>query len=298
MKRFILPLFILFFVSTSAQQWLEPSASWTYQLSNTIGGGFVSTFIEKDSLINGQLCQKIAFRTAIPNTFPSLPNNYFTYQSNDSIFILSDNTFSLIIRRNMNIGDTLFLKRPSVDTAICQATSLYYRYRLDSIALYPKSDAPLNAYYFSRADTFKQWSAHNIYFVEKIGFNCLPYPFTPVCVFDGDHFDLCNYGDSTISGFWMNPNIKACETVGIEETKTNQAVYSISPNPSSSAFIITVDKFNGTQIEVGLYNVEGQKVKTIHINKQQTNVDGSDLPEGIYFLKSENSSPSKVMVLH
>jgi len=298
MKRLILPVFLLIAFSVNAQKWLSSTAKWSYSHYNNFGGGFyeenTTANVLGDTIIGGQLCQVIQWNGA--NLFP--PANYYTYQVNDSIFFLLDNAFVLAFRTKMNIGDTLFLKRPSVDTAICQATNLYYRYRLDSIATYPKSVAPLNAYYFSRADTFKQWAGTNICFVEKIGFNCLPYPYVPACIFDGSNFDLCNYGDSTISGFWMNPNIKACETVGIKEPKSNQVVYSISPNPVSSVFTITIDKFTSTSIEVGLYNMEGQMVKSILMDKKQANIDCSNLSEGLYFLKGKNFEPSKVMVLH
>lgn len=299
MKRLILSFFILFFGSTYGQNWLEPSARWNYSVYWFTPSGSVTVQLDKDTIVEQHFCQVLRLKNHNILLSKTYPDALYTYAENDTIYYYVGNKFRPTIDFNAKLGDTVKLfTKDLIPSDTCYTSDSLQIYLFDSIFQTAVDTFMLKTFRCRKVDIVSGTSEPNWFiFSEKIGFWDYPYPII-TCNTDPALPTLCNYGDSTISGFWMKPNIKACETVGIDETKTIQDAFFISPNPTSSAFTITVDKFKETPIEVGLFNKEGQKVKTIHINKQQTNVDGSDLPEGLYFLEGDNFIPAKVMVLH
>lgn len=299
MKRLILPLFIFHFCSTYGQHWLEPTARWNYSVYWFTPSGSVTVQIDKDTIIEQHHCQVLRLKNHSIVLSKTYPDVLYTYVENDTINYYVDYKFRPTIDLNAKLGDTLKLfTKDLIPSDTCYTSDSLQIYLVDSIFQTAVDTFNLKTFRCRKVDIVLGMSEPNQFiFSEKIGFWNYPYPIIG-CNTDPVFPALCNYGDSTISGFWMFPNIKTCEAVGIEELSSKQVVFSISPNPSSSTFTLEIDKFSGNPFEVLLVNMQGQKVKTIHIDKPKTDISCVDLPEGIYFLKSENSTPSKVMVLH
>lgn len=78
----------------------------------------------------------------------------------------------------------------------------------------------------------------------------------------------------------------SCITTEIS-TENNLANENISvfPNPSNGHFQLNIDNFNSQKINLEIFNAIGERVYTSSITKQQNEIDLSNLPEGIYFVK-------------
>jgi len=70
------------------------------------------------------------------------------------------------------------------------------------------------------------------------------------------------------------------------ETKNQQKNVSIYPNPTKGPLSIKAEK--NTKAEI--YSPEGKLLKTISIQKGINNTDISELPKGIYIIKTETES--------
>jgi len=132
--------------------------------------------------------------------------------------------------------------------------------------------------------------------------NCLdPSP----CIDAGiKNFDFnsvtCNAPDYDFEG-----NVRPLDVtydIGADESKiltgitevpsTNESHMSVFPNPSSGAANIQYSTYSIQYTKVELYSADGVKVKTLFTGKQPAgehtmNVDLSDLPDGIYFIRMQ-----------
>ena len=110
-------------------------------------------------------------------------------------------------------------------------------------------------------------------------------------------------GFATSTAHWVMLN---SDVVGIEEIKNNLFDFSIHPNPLSEKAICTFKVQDRSEITLGLYNLQGEKVQSI-LNKSYTHgeyseeIEFKDLPSGLYFLTlltSENKIERIKIVKH
>ena len=78
-----------------------------------------------------------------------------------------------------------------------------------------------------------------------------------------------------------------CPTTGISNFPSTNTV-SIYPNPTQSSFTIQ-NQFTGTKL-CSIYNVSGQKIKTLILKEMENTVDVIELPNGVYIVKVENNN--------
>ncbi|MDR6547662.1 hypothetical protein J2810_003747 [Chryseobacterium rhizosphaerae] len=70
------------------------------------------------------------------------------------------------------------------------------------------------------------------------------------------------------------------------EVKSSKKEISIYPNPTSGPLSIKTEKATDAQV----YGMDGKLVKTLPITKGINNIDISELPKGIYFIKTSTES--------
>ena len=76
--------------------------------------------------------------------------------------------------------------------------------------------------------------------------------------------------------------ITQASNVGIDEINSDNNAINIYPNPATDN--ITIESSHKATIEI--YNLQGQSIKSLAINEGKTNIDVSEIPKGIYFIKS------------
>ena len=93
-------------------------------------------------------------------------------------------------------------------------------------------------------------------------------------------------GSFTANGLSAIKEMEAAST-GVTSLLNDQSVF-IFPNPATSAVNIIINGKIPDGIQAGLYNLQGQKMITIDIRQQQTQLDISNLQQGIYLIKVES----------
>jgi uncharacterized protein YxjI len=72
--------------------------------------------------------------------------------------------------------------------------------------------------------------------------------------------------------------------------------FQIYPNPALNYFVIEADDFSKHEY-IDMYNCVGQKLMQIKLLSKRTTINISDLPAGIYFIRSSNYSQSKRLII-
>jgi hypothetical protein len=116
MKIFLLSFFIIYGSSLKAQVWIDSGAVWHYHFSSPWTVGYNKLVYTKDTLINGQLCQKITregytfMYDSDPNIFYQFPSTpaepEYTFVSNDTVFYLADDGFRILCDFGAQVGET------------------------------------------------------------------------------------------------------------------------------------------------------------------------------------------------
>ena len=198
--QYLIVLLALFFcLDGFAQKWALPSSKWRYIRYDMYGGRDSITWsVEKDTVVQGTNCKKIS----------SPLNVIYSYLS----------------------GDTVYIMRPIVlGTSPSNFFLPYYflgAHQGDHIVMYniddgcsPEPDDVVDSIQtlYMGGDTFNAfWLSRNGYstgyrYIDRIGgySNSLSYPdnyiYPHYNCFDEVNYSFCNYGDSTIPGFWLFP---------------------------------------------------------------------------------------------
>jgi hypothetical protein len=104
---------------------------------------------------------------------------------------------------------------------------------------------------------------------------------------------ICNYLASSNGTVEIHDNATGCNSreeveascgFGIHENSTSGNLFTIFPNPGLTQITIETSAINH-QSQLSIFNMNGQKILTCRITKQQMPVDISGLSQGVYFVK-------------
>lgn len=191
------------------------------------------------------------------------------YQNGDIITVNSDYGVTLLLGKlgvHNNSTDTLdiYVKRIVISTVENSANSFCWGACFDtSINISPVSvliNAGETDLYGFMAEYFNQNTSLPI-----------PYGTSTICY---SFFDPRNVNDSA----WIYINF----TVGNESVEElNQISGKVYPNPASD--FIYVESNASQNSEIAIYNITGQLVKTVPVTSEKTQINISELQNGIYF---------------
>ena len=89
----------------------------------------------------------------------------------------------------------------------------------------------------------------------------------------------CNENDSVSRATFLSDPSLCCYGAGIQETDISDS-FSIYPNPTNNAFIISMNKFE--KMNYIVFDITGKQVLNNNLYTSQTEVNTSALPEGLY----------------
>ncbi|HRN93840.1 MAG TPA: T9SS type A sorting domain-containing protein [Chitinophagales bacterium] len=276
-KVIVLTLLVIAASGMEAQKWAHSSSIWKIQEVWFFGSEMFTDFynisIEKDTVVLGETCKKLS-------------NGFVTFERNDTVFALYNDTFRSVMYFNAQVGDTVaifdYLREviwylPSDESA---DTVWAVISKIDSIDVGNKYLKDFSLRILSPSYILID-SMYPYSYGESSGGGLVFTRFYYNFMYDHAYIGTCNYGDSTIQNFWIYDRL--CETeVGISEN--SELNISIYPNPAHSQINIASPYFDIAT--VGFYSLHGQR-KNIGIdnnNSKESQIDISSFPAGVYFL--------------
>lgn len=202
-KLFIILFSVIFFSQGYAQKWALPSSKWKYIVYGMYGGRDSITWaVEKDTLVQGTNCKKITSSSAPTDVI-------YSYLSGDTVYIMRPFVFGLSPSNfflpyyffGAHAGDHIVMY--NIDDG-CGAEPDDV---VDSVQTIYMGGDTFNAFWLSRNGYTTGYR-----YIERIGgySNSFSYPdnyiYPHYNCFDEVNYRLCNYGDSTIAGFWLFPS--------------------------------------------------------------------------------------------
>lgn len=290
-------------------RWLDSASAWHCTYTESFNIGYQKNTYVKDTIIDNKNCQMInrfqesKLQTG-PNTFLysgviPLPN-YYTYQSNDSVFVADNGAFYFAFKRNATIGEiwnlgehTNFMTN-SIETAFVKVDTIisndYDGIILDDIYVYAcKADGTPIENSFPSSDTlvfsklthvnakfgsFGGFESFRNYFVTGIMDESLP---VYLLCFESSNFDFYQFN------FAQDSDCYNGIYAGISENES--ARFTVFPNPASIE--ITISNLPNASKMV-LFDQQMKK----NVEQEAINSEGKislmDLKDGLYFVQILN----------
>ncbi len=286
MKKSLLFLICCFSLFVSkAQNWALPSSKWLCNYSWMSPIYSFSIAVEKDTVIENINCKQIGHIEPL-----------YTYEQNDTVYFYIGGHFHPTYYFSAHIGDTV---STYLNPIFCFTDTLLRAVvtRIDSVVL---SNQILRSFHcnfvldsagltINYPDTFV--------YTEKIGSNYIYPYFFYNCIVDPESYGTCDYGDSTITGFYVGL-IQGCQTA-ITTLPSAAATFTIYPNPATNQLNISIDE-SLTGAQLNIYNVTGSLVQSAQLQIANSKFEIQNLPNGVYVAvvttpKSPNGDFNTVM---
>src|ERR1043165_1844818 len=224
---FLVYCFILFLAK--AQDWALPSSSWlctTYdwQLQTV----HYTMKVEKDTTLLGIPCKKLRRYDG----YSLYTDVTYTYLANDTVFFHLYGAFRPTYYFNAHVGDTIsYFDSPN--THWCADSIVKARiFAIDTILVSGQELRSFHSVVFPNPGGNGHAYPDTLVYTEKIGCHYIYPIFTHSCVSDETLDNICDYGDSTIAGFYAGLN-QGCLT-GIKKIEAANELLHIIPNPATS----------------------------------------------------------------
>lgn len=304
MKYTLTLLVLLNFINVFGQtEWAPIGATW--HVSKREGNmppneGYVLWEVTKDTTIlnkSAREIQKTYFHSNGQDT--SYLKSEYTYEENDTVYILKDNQFHMLYNFNSVVGDkwTIYGKDSICEYFCCDGNPNPNNGTVivDSIKTVVINNITLKAIYTS-PDSLSPWHYYGV-IIEKIGCLWTMLPEAINCAVDaiGEHGVLRCYKDSDIeykSKYLINSNydcnrlINYTSSVVIDYDNTV-----IFPNPANE--YINISTANTTNASIGkhyeIIDIQGSILMRKPISNK---IYVGNLNTGVYFLKlNKNKKP-------
>jgi len=109
--------------------------------------------------------------------------------------------------------------------------------------------------------------------------------------------DEINYMKNWISGrlIWMDDNLQGiCLATVLSENTANNSDLMIYPNPASTSIQLHLTNHSSTHsTTISIFNLLGEKVKEEKVTDQEVTINVSELPAGMYVVRTENKMAGK-----
>lgn len=216
-------------------------------------------------------------------------HGYIREDSSKKIFYRNSSGYEgLIYDFSANIGDTVYIK----NTNILDTTVQMVVYNIDSIFIYNKYLKRIILNHDSINPQYDEIWIDRIGSMNGILHSCRNAYFYPGLCYEL----LCYSENDTLK--YLNPNYSSCYyiQVGIDEYSQNSIKCSIYPNPVISSSTIQLENPNGQKCLMEIYNVIGEKIKTLTFEKNiEVIINKYDYVSGLYIYKIETKSSNTIL---
>lgn len=288
-------VFITFY--SNAQVWIDSGAVWHYDYSDIGYGGFVKYTYEKDTLIMDHLCQKITHSTftfyfdiqgILHYMGETIWATNYTYVSGDTVFYYQNDHFFVLYNFGASVGDTWVVSTTN-ELGFCNDTSIVEvieignmmingtSYRYITLQPTPNSSVGLDGKYVER---FGCLIANNggVHTLFPSIYQCDSMPF----IVDSPWSDFKCFEDQSFPLYIAvgEDCEELFEHVGIPEQANNGVT--CFPNPTEG--IINFQDTIHENYDLDLYTIQGSLIQRFKITSNNSSIDISHLPNGVYLL--------------
>ena len=164
-----------------------------------------------------------------------------------------------------------------------------FYYLLDDFADNPCSALDTFATKLSMTNVSAKFSDTAIHMFDYSNGNCPGMP--TIAVLGGTSHTIFYYvGDSINSITFQNAVTTALNAAGISDPINEFASLQVFPNPADNSTAVSYSLSNASDVTIEIYNVRGQKAKSVFSGKQNAgeckfDIDCNGLSNGIYFVK-------------
>ena|SRR6218665_2381221 len=312
------------FMQTSlAQGWCQPGATWHYKhyfLGAFIGNFQSYSYIDgvsdfnyvNDTVINNITCNHIQatfqgrwyywMQPAIVNNY----RNFYTYQNNGVLYVLSGGVFDTIVNFNAAIGDKWRRNTlsSSLGGVLCNQRGVVTVTDTGRVQIYNLSLKKIVTSYTNTIINGNNTSTVNITdtiierIMSRVGFMFPMYcevnnpPVDAPAVYNGDF--KCYEDDKFL--LYKRVSVDKCEyndAVGIAELSVHQIPVRLSPNPSAGSLVVESTQLAQQEpYTISIVNALGQCVyqQEAKALNGQLRLNPGHLGHGIYYLRIRNKN--------
>lgn len=288
----ILLIALLFSLTSYSQVWIDSNATWHYKVLSQNNPGHYEYHYDEDTLLLGQLCQKITgqrtlwyWNSSDWDVFSTTTlNEKYTYVNGDTVFHFFNDQFFILYNFGANIGDQWLL----ADTNLYDPSTNCYDSAFVEVIDTGSMIINSTSYRTITLQTLDSSSyALNGLFVERFGFipDSSRWRMTPIAqscdpsfVIQPWYVDFSCFEDNSFTLY--NPSGDDCvyapSTANL--TSIEKPLFEIYPNPAS-----THVQLSGTQnCSVDIFSITGQKMMSLNLEKHGI-VDLSNFSNGTYY---------------
>jgi hypothetical protein len=315
MMRFDKLLLLISLVSFSAfgqsYRWLDSASTWHYTYSDGFSGGYQKNTYVGDTTIYGKNCQMIKrFQESKLYTGPdtyifsgevALPN-YYTYKSNDSVFVSDNGAFYFAFKLNPSIGEIWNLGEHTnfmtseVETAYVKVDAItphdYNGTMLDDIYLIAcQADGTPIENSFPAPDTvvFSKLAMVNAKFGSFGGFESFRYSYVTGIIDETLPVYLLCFESADFDFTLINPtqNTDCYNGIFASISENELTKFNIVPNPTNDEITITNLP---AAAKLVLYDQQMKKISEKNNADFEETISMKLLQNGLYFVQILNEN--------
>jgi Secretion system C-terminal sorting domain len=289
MKTIVTAAFTFFTFALFSQVWVESNPVWHYNYWTISEGGFIKIEQTGDTVINGFSCQKLnGIKHAFFVTGPSGDlahvasdfGQWYTRASNDTVYYWNEDHFNVLYDFSASEGDfwliedgsswfecndSSYTKVESVGTVNLNGESAIQLNLVDSIGSSLGLSGAVNSHFGAMER-----------FLFPTGRSC-----DSTTIVEWYMFDFCSFRDDSLT---YNPSGEDCEYMlthlSLEENNTFTG--KIAPNPANDVLQVTLPI---GEADYRMITLSGQEIKTGRLTESRSDLNVSELSEGMYLLQ-------------
>jgi hypothetical protein len=291
MKKSLLFIFALVSLSALSQStiWTKGHAVWHYRFTN-LSYGYIKVWEDGDTTIQNKVCTKLK---SVKHDFSQINqqgdlaefvSDYiggYIYVSNDTVYHWDEDHFSVLYDFSSTMNDTWVL-HDGVPALGCDDTSICVVQSAGTVNLGGQNYTELTLSYAPGSSEYVSGKVNSRFGPSE----SYLLPFYRNCdstIVEWDQISFICFEDDSL---YYNPTNGACEYyLGLPESAMSSV--SVFPNPSSGKIELLSDV---PLKSIQIINVVGATLKTFDANLTLKEIDLTELPQGTYYLKIENSN--------
>lgn len=291
MKKILLAfLFIAQIFFVNGQQWALPSSTWLCTSFDQMYGEVTFVMkIDKDTVVANMPCKKFNR----PGYY-KYSGDLYTYEANDTVFFFLKGRFRPTYCFNVSVGDTVSYF-DGWDWGNNGDTTVDARvFKVDTVIIDGQSLRSFHTVILPEMNGLMRVRQDTLTYTEKIGCYSVYPQFWHLNTFDEVIDMICDYGDSTFSGFYAGLNQGCLSSIG--NMPSDNVNFELSPNPATSFVTITADN---TLLGNLLYirDISGHLVYETRLISATTKLSTETLPCGLYFINIDRGGYIKTQKL-